>query len=54
MCQRQLFRKISQNADYVKTHCNDVSIPFHFLCRKWYLYKNPLSSLPWEQIYNLL
>ena len=34
---RQFFKIISQNPEYVKTHCNDLFNPFHFACRKWYL-----------------
>ena len=37
---RQFFRKISQNRDYIQTHCNDRRNPFHFACRQWYLYNN--------------
>ena len=29
---RQFFRKISQNRDYIQTHCNDRRNPFHFAC----------------------
>ena len=28
---------ISQNPEYVKTHCNDRKNPLDFACRKWYL-----------------
>ena len=38
---RQFFKTLSQNPDYVKTHCNDRNNPFHFSNRKWYLYINP-------------
>ena len=38
---RQFFRKLSQNAEYVQTHCSDRRNAFHFGCRKWYLYNNP-------------
>ena len=38
---RHFFRKVSQNPEYLKTHCNDRNIPFHFACRKWYLYNKP-------------
>ena len=37
---RHFFRKLSQNPDYIKTHCNDRNNPFHFACRRWYLYNN--------------
>ena len=30
-----IFRVISQNQEYVKTHCNDLNNPFHFACRGW-------------------
>ena len=32
---RQFFKKLSQNHDYVETHCNDRNYPFHFACQKW-------------------
>ena len=32
---------ISQNPEYVQTHCNDRNNPFHLACRKWYLYNDP-------------
>ena len=38
---RQFFIKISQNRDYIQTHCNDRRNPFHFACRHWYSYNNP-------------
>ena len=41
MMHRQFFRKLSQNRDYIQTHCNDRRNPFPFACRQWYLYKNP-------------
>ena len=41
MCHTQFFRIISQNREYVKTHCNDLNNGFHFPSRKWYLYNNP-------------
>ena len=37
---RQLFKKLSHNKEYVKTHCYDSKNPFHSACRKWYLYNN--------------
>ena len=40
-CHRLFFRRISQNRDYIPTHCKDRRNPFHFACRKWYLYNNP-------------
>ena len=38
---RQFFIKISQNRDYIQTHCNDRRNPFHFACRQWCSYNNP-------------
>ena len=38
---RQLFIKISQNHNYIQTHCNDRRSPFLFACRQWYSYNNP-------------
>ena len=37
MCHRLFFRKLSQNPEYIQTHCNDLNYLFHFACRKWYL-----------------
>ena len=37
---RHFFRKLSQNPDYIQTHCNHRRNPFHFGIRKWYLYNN--------------
>ena len=34
---RQFFSIISQNSEYVKVYCNDMSNPFDLSCRKWYL-----------------
>ena len=42
---RQFFIKISQNRDYIQTHCNDRRNPFHFACRQWYLYNNPQCNM---------
>ena len=36
----QFIIKISQNRDYIQTHCNDRRNPFHFACRQWYSYNN--------------
>ena len=33
---RRFLKKISQNPDYIQTHCNVRNNPFHFACRKWY------------------
>ena len=38
---RHFSRILSQNPDDVQTHCNDRNKPFHFACRKWYLYNDP-------------
>ena len=32
---RQFFKKLSQNRNYVETHCNDRNNPFHFACQTW-------------------
>ena len=32
---RHFFQILSQNPDYVKTHCNDLNNPLHFACRRW-------------------
>ena len=37
----KLTKKISQNRDYIQSHCNDINNPFHFTCRQWYSYNNP-------------
>ena len=42
---RQFFIKISQNHDYIQTHCNDRRNPFHFACRQWFSYNNPQIML---------
>ena len=34
---RRFLREVSQNSEYVQTHCNTFNNPFHFACRKWYL-----------------
>ena len=41
----QFFIKISQNCEYIQTHCNDRRNPFHFACRQWYLYNNPQYTI---------
>ena len=38
---RQFFKRISQNRDYIQTHCNNRRHPFHFALRQWYSYNNP-------------
>ena len=42
---RQFFVKMSQNRDYIQTHCNDSRNPFHFACRQWYLYNKPQCNM---------
>ena len=32
---RHFFRKISQNPEYIQTHCNDRRNSFQFACRRW-------------------
>ena len=41
MNQRQFFRRITQNREYIQTFCNDRRNPFHFACRQWYSYNIP-------------
>ena len=36
MCQRHLFRIISQNRKFIEKFCNDMEKPFHFACKKWF------------------
>ena len=38
---RQFFKKLAQNRDYIRNHCNDFNNSFHFACRQWYSYSNP-------------
>ena len=40
-----IFRKISQNRDYIQTFCNKRRNPFHFTCRQWYSYNNPQCDM---------
>ena len=42
---RQFFRKISQNRDYIQTHCNLRRNSFHFACCQWFLYNNPQCKI---------
>ena len=42
---RQFFKKISQNHDYIQTHCNNRRNPFDFACRQWYSYNNPQCNM---------
>ena len=39
--QRQFFRILYRNRDYIQTFCNDRRNTFHFACRQWYSYNNP-------------
>ena len=32
---KQVFRIVPHNLEYVKTHCIDLNIPFHFSFREW-------------------
>ena len=41
MGHRLFLRRISQNKEFMQTHCNDRKNPFHFACSKWYIYDNP-------------
>ena len=34
MCHRLIYRRISQNKEYIENFCNDLNYPFHFACRK--------------------
>ena len=38
---RPFIRKLSQNPEYIHFHSNYLHNPFHFACRKWYLFNNP-------------
>ena len=38
---RHLVKIVSQNPEYVQTHCNDRNNSFQFACRRWYLYNIP-------------
>ena len=42
---RQFFIKISENRDYIQTHCNSRRNPFHFSLRQWFSYNNPQIML---------
>ena len=42
---RQFFIKISQNRDYIPTHCNNRGNPFHFSLRQWFSHNNPQIML---------
>ena len=45
------FRRITQNCEYIETFCNDRRNPFHFACRKWYLYNNPQCDVVKLQLF---
>ena len=45
MSHRKNLLKLSQNTDYIQSHCNDRRNPFHFACRQWCLYKNPHCNM---------
>ena len=36
----RFFKKLAENRDYNRNHCNDLNNTFHFACRQWYNYKN--------------
>ena len=38
VCHRLFLKIISQNREYIQTHCNN---PFHIACRQWCLYNSP-------------
>ena len=42
---RQFFIKISQNRDYIQTHCKNRRNLFHFACRQWFSYINPQCDM---------
>ena len=42
---RHFFRNRAQNPDYIETFRNDRRSPFHFACRRWYLYNNPQCDM---------
>ena len=33
--QRQFFKVLSQNPEYVQTHCKELNNSFHFACSRW-------------------
>ena len=35
---RHFFKKLSQNPEYIQTHCKDRINPSHFAFRQWYLF----------------
>ena len=42
---RHFLEKLSQNPEYVQTHCIDGRNPFQFACRQWYSYNNPQCDM---------
>ena len=38
------FKILSQNSDYILSHCNDCRKPFNFACRLWYSYSYMYSN----------
>ena len=40
----RFFINLLKNRDYIQTHCNDLNNPFHFACRRWYLYKKGILT----------
>ena len=51
---KTIFRKISQNRDYIQTHCNNRRNSFHFACCQWYSYVNKvyLHEFKYKYCYN--
>ena len=45
MRHRKFLLKISQNKEFIQTHCNDRRNTFHFACRQGYSYKNPQCKM---------
>ena len=38
---RHFFRGLSENPEYIQTHCNVRNNPFQIACRQWFSYNNP-------------
>ena len=49
---RKFLLKISQNRGYIQTHCNDRRNPFHFACRRCYLYNNPQCDMVYLHVFD--
>ena len=45
MCHRKILLKMSQNPEIIQTFCNDRRNPFHYACRRWYLYNYPQCDM---------